>query len=39
MPANLVIRVFCVDGPCYGLQYIDLDTGRILFDHGHDGLW
>ncbi len=37
MHASVVTRVFCVDGPCHGLQYLDLDTGRILFDD-HDGL-
>ena len=31
--ADRVIRVFCVDGPCRGLQFLDLDTGRILLDH------
>jgi hypothetical protein len=39
MHANVVIRVFCIDGPCHGLQYLDLDTGRILFDDGPDGHW
>ncbi len=38
MDAHVVIRVFCVDGPCHGLQYLDLDTGRVLFDHPN-GLW
>ena len=28
--SNVVIRVFCVDGPCRGLQYINLVTGRII---------
>lgn len=25
------MRVFCVDGPCHGVQYVNLDTGRVLF--------
>jgi hypothetical protein len=25
------MRVCCVDGPCQGLMYIDVDTGRVLF--------
>jgi hypothetical protein len=33
MRADRIIRVFCVDGPCRGLQFLDLDTGRILLDH------
>ena len=36
MHANRVIRVFCVDGPCRGLQFLDLDTGRILLDYRPD---
>ena len=31
MQCNVVARVFCVDGPFHGVQYIDLGTGRILF--------
>jgi hypothetical protein len=31
--AHAIIRVFCVDGPLHGLQYLDEDTGRILFEH------
>ena len=31
MHAREIIRVFCVDGPCHGLRYLDSDTGRILF--------
>lgn len=30
MHGNRVIRVFCVDGPYRGLQFLDRDTGRIL---------
>jgi hypothetical protein len=33
-----VVRVFCADGPCQGVQYIDLGTGRLPFidlDGGH----
>jgi hypothetical protein len=26
-----IVRVFCVDGPCAGLQYVDADSGLILF--------
>jgi hypothetical protein len=32
MHAKALIRVFCVDGPCRGMQYLDADTGRVLFD-------
>jgi hypothetical protein len=32
MQAGAIIRVFCVDGPCRGVQYLDEDTGRIVFD-------
>jgi hypothetical protein len=41
MHAHAVIRVFCVDGPCPGLQYVDADTGRILFNDEAErlGLW
>ena len=38
MHASMIIRVFCVDGPCPGLQYMNLETGRILFDTHPDGL-
>ncbi len=38
MHASMIIRVFCVDGPCPGLQYMNLETGRILFDSHPDGL-
>jgi hypothetical protein len=34
MPAVRPVRVLCVDGPCRGLQFLDLDTGRILLE-GH----
>ena len=30
--ANAIIRVFCVDGPCRGVQYLDQGTGRILLE-------
>jgi hypothetical protein len=33
MSRGTVIRVFCVDGPCHGEQYLSLETGRILFDN------
>ncbi len=39
MQANTIIRVFAVDGPCYGLQYLDLDTGRVLFGNAADHRW
>jgi hypothetical protein len=32
MSLGTIIRVFCVDGPCHGEQYLNLDTGRIVFD-------
>ena len=33
----MITRVCCVDGPCQGLQYLNLDTGRIIFsDCPHD---
>jgi hypothetical protein len=31
MPSGAILRVFCVDGPCEGVQYVNLDTGRVLF--------
>ena len=31
MRAHAIIRVFCDDGPFEGVQYMDEDTGRILF--------
>src|SRR6058998_900719 len=31
MQSYAIIRVVCDDGPCRGLQYMDADTGRILF--------
>jgi hypothetical protein len=30
--AHAIGRVFCVDGPCRGMQFVDLDTGRVVFD-------
>jgi hypothetical protein len=32
MLAHAIVRVFCVDGPCRGMRYLDIDTGRVLFD-------
>jgi hypothetical protein len=32
MGSVALTRVFCVDGPCHGEQYMNLDTGRILLD-------
>ena len=36
MGSGLIIRVFCADGPCEGAgpQYLQADTGRILFNRG-----
>lgn len=34
MRANAIIRVFCVDGPCRGVQYLDQGSGRIMLDDG-----
>jgi hypothetical protein len=34
MQAHAIVRVFCVDGPCHGLHYLDVDSGRILFSGG-----
>ena len=31
MQAKAIVRVFCLDGPCPGVNYVDADTGRILF--------
>jgi hypothetical protein len=31
MSSEAILRVFCVDGPCHGVQHVDLDTGRVLF--------
>ena len=31
MHSGSIIRVFCVDGPCEGLRYLNPDTGRVLF--------
>jgi hypothetical protein len=41
MHAKALIRVFCVDGPCHGIQYLDADTGRVLFDEEAErlGVW
>jgi hypothetical protein len=32
MSSGTIIRVFCVDGPCHGEQYLDLDAGGNVFD-------
>jgi hypothetical protein len=34
--SGAIVRVFCVDGPCEGVQYLDLDTGRVLFSDRPD---
>ena len=40
MHAREIIRVFCVDGPCHGLHYVEIKTGRILDEDPDDlGLW
>jgi len=36
MSSGAIARVFCVDGPCRGVQYVDLDTGRVLFSDQPD---
>ena len=36
MRPDRIIRVFCVDGPCRGLQFLDLATGRVLLAHRPD---
>lgn len=35
----MIIRAFCVDGPCQGLNYIDAKTGRVLFSPARAGKW
>jgi hypothetical protein len=37
--ASTIIQVNCLDGPCRGIQHIDLDTGRILFHNTGDPQW
>ena len=37
MEARAIVRVFCVDGPCAGVHYVDADTGRIVFYEGAGG--
>ena len=36
MSSGAIARVFCVDGPCQGVQYVNLDTGRVLFSDQPD---
>jgi len=36
MHAREIIRVFCVDGPCHGLHYVETKTGRILDEDPDD---
>jgi hypothetical protein len=31
MPSAAIMRVWCVDAPCQGLTYADLNAGRVLF--------
>jgi hypothetical protein len=26
----VIARVFCVDGPCRGIQFVDQQTGRVM---------
>ena len=33
METGTILRVRCVDGPCEGLQFMSLDTGRIVFNN------
>jgi len=37
MHARETVRVFCLDGPCRGLHYVEATTGRIV-DEDPDGL-
>jgi len=34
--SGAIARVFCVDGPCQGVQYVNLDAGRVLFSDRPD---
>ena len=34
--ASAIIRVFCMDGPCRGVQYLDEDGGRVIFGQGDE---
>jgi hypothetical protein len=36
MHAREILRVFCVDGPCHGLHYVEIKTGRILDEDPDD---
>jgi hypothetical protein len=36
MFSGVIVRVCCVDGPCQGVQYLNLDTGRVLFSDRPD---
>ncbi len=31
MKSHAIIRVVCDDGPCRGSQYLESDTGHVLF--------
>jgi hypothetical protein len=31
MTASAIVRVFCVDGPCAGVQYVSAESGHVLF--------
>ena len=37
MQIKAFVRVFCVDGPCPGLNYADADSGQILFRESSRG--
>ena len=40
MSSGAMVRVVCVDGPCHGLHYVEIKTGRILDEDPDDlGLW
>ena len=30
MATGTIVRVFCLDGPCRGLQFLDTATGRLI---------
>ena len=37
--SGVIIRAFCVDGPCQGLRYVNYDSGHVLFSDVADGDW
>jgi hypothetical protein len=34
--AGTIVRVYCVNGPLQGSQYVDAETGRVLFTNASD---